>query len=116
MSYTPTTWAAGDTVTAAKLNKLEQGVASGGVLVVHVAPNEATFTMDKTYSEIKSADAVLVKFFNALCPVLAIVDAGKQNDNTVSVAVCVKDGGNVQWNLVDFTVLDADGYPSHTFE
>lgn len=28
MSYTPTTWAAGDVVTSAKLNKLEQGVAA----------------------------------------------------------------------------------------
>lgn len=34
MSYTPTNWATGDVITAAKLNKLEQGVASGGVTVV----------------------------------------------------------------------------------
>ncbi len=30
MSYTPTTWMTGDTITATKLNKLEQGVANGG--------------------------------------------------------------------------------------
>lgn len=30
MAYTPTTWATGDTVTATKLNKLEQGVANAG--------------------------------------------------------------------------------------
>ena len=30
MAYTPTTWVAGDTVTATKLNKLEQGVANAG--------------------------------------------------------------------------------------
>ena len=30
MSYTPTTWATGDSVTATKLNKLEQGVANAG--------------------------------------------------------------------------------------
>lgn len=36
MSYEPTTWQAGDTITSARLNKLEQGVAEGGggVLVV----------------------------------------------------------------------------------
>ena len=28
MSYTPTTWAAGDTVTSAKLNKIEQGITN----------------------------------------------------------------------------------------
>ena len=32
MAYTPTTWQCGDTITAEKLNKLEQAVASGGVL------------------------------------------------------------------------------------
>lgn len=30
MAYTPTNWVTGDTVTATKLNKLEQGVADGG--------------------------------------------------------------------------------------
>ena len=30
MAYTPTTWATGDTVTATKMNKLEQGVANAG--------------------------------------------------------------------------------------
>lgn len=30
MAYTPTTWTTGDTVTATKLNKLEQGVANAG--------------------------------------------------------------------------------------
>ena len=30
MGYTPTTWVSGDTVTAAKLNKMEQGIASSG--------------------------------------------------------------------------------------
>ena len=30
MAYTPTTWVAGDTVNATKLNKLEQGVANAG--------------------------------------------------------------------------------------
>lgn len=53
MSYTPTTWAAGDTVTAAKLNKLEQGVAAGGVLVVHI--DEEYTTLDKTWQEIHDA-------------------------------------------------------------
>lgn len=34
MSYTPTNWKSGDVVTSAKLNKLEQGIATGGVTVV----------------------------------------------------------------------------------
>lgn len=35
MSYEPTNWKSGDVVTSAKLNKLEQGVAdAGGVMLV----------------------------------------------------------------------------------
>lgn len=36
MTYTPNTWATGDTITAAKLNNMEQGIvnASGGGLVL----------------------------------------------------------------------------------
>ena len=30
MSYEPTVWQCGDTITAEKLNKLEQGVANSG--------------------------------------------------------------------------------------
>ncbi len=30
MSYTPTTWATGDTITAAKLNNMEDGIANAG--------------------------------------------------------------------------------------
>ena len=30
MSYTPTTWTTGDTITATKLNKMEQGIANAG--------------------------------------------------------------------------------------
>ena len=33
MSYQPTNWSRGDVITSAKLNKIEQGIASGGVLV-----------------------------------------------------------------------------------
>ena len=44
MSYTPTEWQTGDTITAAGLNKMEQGIAgAGGCLVVN-----ATFNKTKT--------------------------------------------------------------------
>jgi len=37
MAYEPTTWKAGDTVTSAKLNKLEQGVAANGAWIIEVS-------------------------------------------------------------------------------
>ena len=34
MSYTPTTWTTGDTITASAMNKIENGIASGGNNVI----------------------------------------------------------------------------------
>lgn len=60
MSYEPTNWKSGDVVTSAKLNKLEQGVAAaGGVLVVNVTESEVEGSMvstcDKTAGEMAAA-------------------------------------------------------------
>ena len=57
MSYELTVWKAGDVVTSAKLNKLENGVANAGALIVNVVvDNEGTITgLDETYAEIKDA-------------------------------------------------------------
>lgn len=41
MAYEPTTWQAGDTITSARLNKMEQGIAEGGgVLMVELTYEE----------------------------------------------------------------------------
>ena len=58
MSYTPTNWSAGDTVTSAKLNKMEQWIANAGEdLIVHINYNEETVIgiLDKTCGEILEA-------------------------------------------------------------
>ena len=63
MSYTPTEWECGDTITAAKMNKIEQGIAdasnNGGVLIVHTAQqtvgDSLFLVMDKTMSELLEA-------------------------------------------------------------
>lgn len=51
MSYQPTVWQAGDTITSARLNKLEQGVAAGGGaggMVIHAAVDEQEHTITVT--------------------------------------------------------------------
>lgn len=58
MSYTPTNWETGDTITAEKLNKLEQGVANaggtgGGVLMIE--HDEELGSFNKTYREVETA-------------------------------------------------------------
>jgi hypothetical protein len=61
MTYTPTEWKNGDVITAEKLNKLEDGVASagGGVEPFVVTFSQPEFggavTADKTYTEIHEA-------------------------------------------------------------
>lgn len=66
MSYERQTWSTGETITANKLNHMEDGIAgggSGGVLVVHKVYDETTdeVTLDKTYSEIRNAPFVVCK-------------------------------------------------------
>ena len=53
MSYTPTNWTTGDTITATKLNKMEQGIADGGggALII----TDTNGTLDKTFAEIYDA-------------------------------------------------------------
>lgn len=47
MSYTPTNWKAGDIVTSAKLNKMEQGIAAGGgIKIVHLTEEDASSEND----------------------------------------------------------------------
>ena len=49
MSYTPTTWTTGDTITASALNKIENGIAdAGGATII----TDSSGTLDKTYAEI----------------------------------------------------------------
>ena len=58
MSYTPHTWSNGETITAAKLNAIEQGVAGAGgasPLLVTVTGTSMDMEADATYSEAKTA-------------------------------------------------------------
>lgn len=49
MSYTPTTWTTGDTITATAMNKIENGVANASSTVIITDNGTA---LDKTYAEI----------------------------------------------------------------
>lgn len=57
MSYSPTTWNTGDTITASKMNKIENGVAEGSSLICNCTYNSSTdkYTLDKTLQEIYNA-------------------------------------------------------------
>lgn len=57
MAYTKQTWATGDTVTASKLNHMEDGIAGGGggAMIVTVSDVNGNFTLNKTAKEIYDA-------------------------------------------------------------
>lgn len=57
MAYEPTNWKAGDVVTSAKLNKMEQGIAaSGGIRIVHVTESDNNLLqLDITPNELINA-------------------------------------------------------------
>lgn len=103
MAYTPTNWQTGDTITAEKLNNMEQGIASagdGGLLIV----NESNHTLDKTWQEISDAG------FSVL---------HSQYDEQLLQMGCVEDEGDYlvsYWtfglaNLVLFIASSASAYP-----
>ena len=56
MSYTPTTWATGDTITASAMNKIENGIANAGsALIVQMSYVNGNLTLDKTIQELYDA-------------------------------------------------------------
>lgn len=58
MAYSKTTWVNGDTITAEKLNNIENGVAENDdkkAYVIKCTENNSTYTLDKTYEEITNA-------------------------------------------------------------
>ena len=65
MSYEKQTWSTGETITANKLNHMEDGIADGGSgggslrinISMEVDGDTATYTMDKTWQQIHDAFA-----------------------------------------------------------
>ena len=76
MEYTPTEWKSGDIITAEKLNKLEEGVASAGdgsgdsneFIITASRDSQYNLVMDKTFDEVEAAydsgKILKVKFAN----------------------------------------------------
>lgn len=115
MSYTPTEWKSGDTVTSAKLNKMEQGIAnSGGSFIITASALSNNHTLDKTWQEIYDAaeahqDIKLI--FTATnnityAPLLSIFI----DDGTYYVVFLKISENSVSTYL--FTALSANNYPS----
>lgn len=107
MSYTPTTWQTGDTITAALLNKMEQGVANaggGGALLV----GQSNETLDKTWQEIHDAAPLVYLTVDGeeFKPLVAVYeDEGDYCVDFVSISV----DGNI---FCSYIASSASGYPA----
>lgn len=67
MSYTPTQWNTGDTITASALNKIENGIANAGGGGVSGLCIDTNGTLDKSYNDlvaILAAGAIPYMFKN----------------------------------------------------
>lgn len=78
MSYEPTQWAVGDKITAAKMNKIENGIAEGGGAVIATAESDGqstvitSHTWQELYNIMNNGKMVLIKISNNLFTVTSI--------------------------------------------
>lgn len=109
MSYEKQTWATGDTITETKLNHMEDGIATGGgVLVVNL--DMQTMALDHTWQEVFDAPMAVLPFATSEGNKVATISAGvtKVSDSSYQITfVALTD----MENPMVFDATSADGYP-----
>lgn len=119
MSYTPNTWKSGDVVTSAKLNNIENGIASA-VLKVNAIMDEqtGTMTLDKTWQEINDAGFAVMALpydggegfgFAQVTGVYKVIRVGSGYTYFVGGVAFSAEGSATALSLATDS---ADGYPS----
>ena len=103
MSYEPTNWKDGDLVTSAKLNKLEQGVASSGGGNIVTVQMDTTRHLTKTWQEIYDSD---IAIFGGIT-----IQSGKSWE--VISSAYIDDGAYcVDIGETTYSCESANGYPA----
>lgn len=125
MSYEPTQWKAGDTVTSAKLNKIEQGIVnSGDILRVNIHDIDGSLVVDKTWQQIKDAQLAMFVLENESTTAYPV-------DNTYYYIMSLDCKYSPYYNTSEYTIVlrnelayitielttdDPDGYPSQAID
>lgn len=110
MSYDKQTWQRGDVITANKLNHMEDGIATGGgVLVVNRIVDGQTTRLDHTWQEIHDAPIAVMSLENGTYKTLYMVEETGVEDGDYWLNVVAL---NDIANPVEFDAETADGYPS----
>ena len=120
MSYEPTNWKTGDVVTSAKLNKLENAVANG-YLVVHKTSTETdegvTLTLDRTFKDIY--DTLEDGRIAVIMSTEELGDTSYLNVNFISRVEISAEQAIYNVYVFDsdavFGCSTIDGFPSYTF-
>lgn len=103
MSYDKNTWETGDTITAQKLNHMEDGIAGGGgVLIANKSIEDTTITLDKTWQQI----------YDSTYTITLLSDEGEKDFYPITCAY-VSDGTYYveSADSITYTTDSADGYP-----
>ena len=91
MSYNPTNWQAGDTVTSAKLNKIEQGIKNS-VLVANMTLDQSGIAhLDKTWQEVYDAD---------FCAVNSIMQDGVIGTSFIIAKLPANEGNGSNYEVI----------------
>lgn len=124
MSYIPTEWHSGDTITSAKLNKLENGVANNGALGVQIAqaPNN-NITLQMEAGELfEACNKQLVYIYQETTTepsnIPGTVSVSETERNCVLISEWSKTNDNYQFSVcfnsgdwLHFIANSADVYP-----
>ena len=115
MAYTPTTWVTGDTITAVKLNNMEQGIASAGGLIVLIEPTQDGMQLifSKTWKEIYDAITAVPVIF------LRVEANGNYNDISILLLNNISEYDGQYFVMVaetEYSTNSENGYPQTHFE
>lgn len=115
MSYVKQTWQTGDTVTSAKLNHMEDGIAAGGGVLV-VGLDTTTYALDKTWQEIHDAIEngqipIVITSAGGQGVVFQLATTALEADHSVQVFQFAVASGQAQMVGSIFAADSADGYP-----
>lgn len=103
MAYTPINWQTGDTITAQKLNNMEQGIANAGVFYITATWDDSAngYVLDKTAAQIEAAYAN-----GQLCKVVGEIATEAQVNTTplgTLIALSAVDFVDVGSNVLNHT-------------
>ena len=91
MAYEPTQWRSGDTITSERLNKMEQGIASGGSDEFYALHTTITITPAENEGDVPTITYSSVELREDGLPMWLIVDNEIGLDNTTYAGVVMLD-------------------------